>query len=93
MPSGQLRHSWLSELYPDCDVKLVKDIHKDDDSKAWAEYTVRILGRAPDVVFTSEEYGQRWAKFLGCLHILVDMERLTVPVSGTLVRKNPISQW
>jgi len=46
-----------------------------------------------DAVFTSEDYGDDFARYLGVKHILVDKERSKVPVSGTLVRSNPFKYW
>lgn len=46
-----------------------------------------------DVVFTSEDYGEGFAKYLSVDHFLVDKERVTIPISGTLVRENPFKHW
>ena len=46
-----------------------------------------------DAVFTSENYGDDFARYLGIKHVLVDKERKQVPVSGTLIRSNPIQYW
>ncbi len=50
---GEVRKSWLEEIHPDCEIHLVPD-ELEDDSQQWADFTVRHLGRAPDVVFSSE---------------------------------------
>ncbi len=91
--SGDLRQRWLEEIHPEANVMQVEDIGHDDDSEVWAEYTKRILGQAPDVVFTSEGYGDAYARFLGCRHILVDRARHHVPVSATKIRSNPFAYW
>ncbi|MCA9149102.1 MAG: AAA family ATPase, partial [Planctomycetales bacterium] len=54
------------------------------------EFTVSYLGQAPDVVFTSEDYGAEYARLMGARHVLVDRARTTVPVSGTLIRRAPL---
>ncbi|OGZ06666.1 MAG: hypothetical protein A3C93_00235 [Candidatus Lloydbacteria bacterium RIFCSPHIGHO2_02_FULL_54_17] len=87
------RAGWLRELYPDVDVRVVPDIGFDDDSKKWAAYTVEFLGFAPDIVFTSEDYGEPYAKFLGAEHYLVDHERKGVFMSGTTVRADVSKAW
>lgn len=46
-----------------------------------------------DVVFTSEDYGESFARYLGVEHYLVDKERVKIPTSGTAVRNNPFDQW
>ena len=93
VPRGELRIAWLRELYPDVTFFLVDDTLGDDDSKGWAENTVRVLGFAPDVVFTSENYGEPFSHFLGCAHVCVDQSRAAVPVSGTRVREKPLENW
>lgn len=46
-----------------------------------------------DAVFSSEKYGDELARRLGAHHVLVDLDRLTHPVSGTAVRTDPIAHW
>ena len=46
-----------------------------------------------DVVFTSEDYGDDFARYLGIEHHLVDKERIKFPISGTKVRTNPFDNW
>lgn len=46
-----------------------------------------------DVVFTSEDYGDDFAKYLGVEHFLVDKERTKFPISGTAVRNDPFKEW
>jgi HTH-type transcriptional repressor of NAD biosynthesis genes len=91
-PSG-VRAKWLKEIHPGANVIRVKDPGRDDDSKFWAEYTRQILGAAPDVVFTSERYGDDYARYLGARHVCVDLDRTTVPISGSAVRENPRKHW
>jgi NadR type nicotinamide-nucleotide adenylyltransferase len=54
-----------------------------------------ILARVPtpDLVFTSEAYGDELALRLGSRHICVDPMRSRVPVSGTAVRRDPLREW
>ena len=91
--SGELRKQWLQEIHPTACVRAIDDPGEDDNSELWAKYTVRILGSAPDVVFTSEDYGEAYAHFLGCRHVLVDRERTHVPVSARAIRMDPLSYW
>src|SRR5215510_5474328 len=87
-PCGELRAAWLREIHPTTKVLLLDDVYDEQDSRVWAENSVRWLGFVPDVVFTSEDYGERFAHFLGCEHVLVDKDRQCVPISGTIVRSN-----
>lgn len=93
IPDASLRAEWLREIHPDAEVRVVDDCVPADDSRGWAEYTVRCLGYAPDVVFTSEDYGEAYARFLGCRHVLVDRARREMPISGTRVRADPLGCW
>lgn len=87
--AGELRRGWLREIHPDVEVHLVPD-ELGDDVREWARWTVAHLGRAPDVVFSSEAYGPRFAAALGARHLMVDRERAAFPVSGTMVRAAPL---
>lgn len=89
--SGVERARWIQEIHPDVRVKLIDDDRLDDaDSEGWAKATLRVLGFVPDAVFTSEAYGDPYASFMGCVHVLVDKERTTIPISATMVRSDPL---
>jgi NadR type nicotinamide-nucleotide adenylyltransferase len=90
---GELRKAWLEEIHPDCEIHLVPDTLGPDDTQGWAEFTIDHLGgRPPDVVFSSEDYGPRFAACMGCRHVMVDRDRATFPISGTRVRQSPL-EW
>lgn len=86
---GELRKAWLQEIHPDCEIDLVED-ELADDSHEWAQFTARYLGLAPDAVFSSEDYGPEFARLLGARHVMIDRERLVVPISGTQIRASPL---
>lgn len=86
---GELRRAWLEEIHPDCEIHLVPD-ELENDSKPWAEFTINHLRRAPDVVFTSEDYGETFAQYLKCRHVMVDRHRTTIPISATKIRESPL---
>ena len=94
---GELRAKWIKEIHPKARVLLADDnipeekMSAEDYSKAWADYTIKLLGFVPDMAFTSEEYGERWTKYMGCKHFLVDIDRKTIPCSGTMIRVNPLN--
>ncbi|MES2922863.1 MAG: AAA family ATPase [Verrucomicrobiota bacterium] len=90
---GHHRQAWLQEMHPAADVRLIDDRYDENNSRVWAENTVRWLGRAPDAVFTSEHYGDAYAAHMGCRHVMVDHPREAVPCSGTAVRNDPFAQW
>lgn len=92
-PAGELRAEWMREMHRDVRVMLIDDTDDAQDSRVWAENCVRLLGRAPDVLFTSEDYGDEFARHLGCRHVQVDKARAAVPISATRVRADPLGCW
>jgi len=96
---GELRYQWLRELFPDVNVQhFAEDLPQypkehPDFWNIWLNVTRRYVPIGPDVVFTSEAYGDKLAEVLGAQHICVDLRRETFPVSGTAVRDNPLAYW
>ena len=90
---AKLRASWLRTEHPGVKVKVVTDTTDDNDSVGWAKVALAHMNGKIDVVFTSESYGEPWAKAIGCEHHLVDIDRKAYPVSGTQVRKDPFAMW
>lgn len=94
----ELRLGWLMEDNPGLDLRhVVAEQRQDyDDPDIWDQWMASIrsaLPEGPDVVFTSEAYGDEMARRLGAEHICVDPERQARPVSGTAVRENPYRCW
>lgn len=99
------RAGWISQLHPGVEVVVTADDIPDHDprareegiSRAWADRTRALCGQrfghGPGVVFTSEEYGPRYARYLGAEHVGVDPDRARFPVSGTAVRADPFAAW
>lgn len=98
---AELRASWIRESFPADEYPQIR-IHVLDqealglpdggsNGEIWARGTIDFLGYAPDVVFTSEDYGHGWARAMSAEHILVDRARDTVPISGTEIRRNPLA--
>ncbi|MDX6480544.1 MAG: HTH-type transcriptional regulator, transcriptional repressor of biosynthesis s [Gaiellaceae bacterium] len=89
------RAEWIRTIHPAVDVLVIDedDVQlADDDSRGWATATEHALdGGRPDAVFTSEDYGDAYAAFLGCEHVLVDRERSVVPISGSAIRADPLA--
>lgn len=84
-----VRLACLREAHPAAEVIAVSDTLGDDDTIGWAAYTLRLLGYAPDAVFSSEDYGNGYAQLMGATHVMVDRQRTMVPCSGTMIRANP----
>jgi len=97
--SGHLRHTWMSELYPDCRVlHLSRDMPQEpaEHPRFWDIWrdAVRELHPEPiDLVFASEPYGHRLGAELSARFVPVDPARLAVPISGTAVREDLLSAW
>lgn len=90
---GEVRAAWIREMHPGVDVRVIDDRYDENDSRVWAENTIRWLGGRPDAVFTSEDYGERYAAHMGCAHVMVDRARTAVPCSGTAIRNDPYANW
>ena len=85
---GEVRAQWLREIHPDVEVRLVAD-ELEDDTERWAAFTLAQLGRAPDVVFSSEDYGPKFARLMGSKHVSVDPARTRISISATKIRAAP----
>ncbi len=90
---GHMRVDWVQKRFLQALVHSVLDLGEDDNSELWAQHTIERLGMAPDVVFTSEDYGERYAHFMGCKHISVDPQRTRIPISATQIRQDPLAHW
>jgi len=95
---GRFRYEWMKELYPDVNVIWVTDENPSfpkEHPDFWEIWKGTILRNAPrpDVLFTSEEYGDKLAEVLGCKHILVDIDRKKFHISGEKVRADPYGNW
>ncbi|HTU70213.1 MAG TPA: AAA family ATPase [Candidatus Baltobacteraceae bacterium] len=89
-----LRAHWLREIHPGADVRVIPDdpaisAEQTDEEAQWIR---AFLGNeAIDVFFSSEHYGEALARALGASHYMVDRERAMVPVTGTMVRRDPVA--
>jgi HTH-type transcriptional repressor of NAD biosynthesis genes len=98
---GDLRFSWLKEMFQNRDAIIIEKVEDDFDdehlelserTKAWANF---ISKRYPpiDIVFSSEKYGESFAKNLKAEHVPFDETRTKFPVSASLIRKSPFEYW
>jgi NadR type nicotinamide-nucleotide adenylyltransferase len=99
---GALRHAWMAELCPGARVVHVHDDEDElpqepaEDPRFWQRWVAairRVVPSGPDLVFTSEDYGDELARQLGARHVCVDRARAEVPISGTRVRADPLAEW
>jgi len=59
----------------------------------WVPFVNDFIKEELDVVFTSEHYGDDFARYLGIKHHLVDLDRSKFNVSSTKIRNNPYDNW
>jgi NadR type nicotinamide-nucleotide adenylyltransferase len=93
---GSRRVDWLAELHPAVTiVEVVHDLPTDfADEALWRRWIELFRAhwpyeRGPDVVFSSDRYVDELARRLGAAAVVVDADRVIVPVSATMVRENP----
>ena len=93
---GHLRAAWLAELHPDVRVVEVRhDLDTDfSDEELWARWLELFRARwplddGPHVVFSSDPYIDELARRLGADAVVVDADRVTVPISATRIREAP----
>ncbi len=100
---GPLRYEWMREQWAGCpEVTVVycddlnPQVPEDDPENFWDIWRNSLLRRTehtPDFVFASEPYGVKLAETLGARYIPVDQAREIVPVSGTVLRAEPLRFW
>lgn len=87
------RAAWISSICPAVGVYVPSDpppdVSPDDVQREFVRQWLAAKTIAPDVVFSSELYGEGFARHLGIAHRLVDLARLAVPVRGSAIRRDP----
>jgi HTH-type transcriptional repressor of NAD biosynthesis genes len=93
---GELRAEWLAELHPNVAVVEVRhDLDTDfGNEELWAKWMALFRSRwphesGPDVIFSSDPYVDGIAARFGATPVVVDAERVTVPISATQIREAP----
>jgi NadR type nicotinamide-nucleotide adenylyltransferase len=96
---GNLRYEWLKKTFPNLKIYHIEDENPQypeenpDFWNIWRNSIRKFVPEKIDYVFTSEDYGDPLAKILNANHICIDKERSKVPISATLIRKNPHKYW
>jgi HTH-type transcriptional repressor of NAD biosynthesis genes len=96
-----LRFEWIKEIFKES--ASIKPFMIPDDfdnelltieerTAVWANAIKKVYPKI-DLVVTSEPYGVPFAKFLGAQHNIFDLDRTRIPISATMIRSNPFSQW
>ncbi len=93
---GSLRAAWLAELHPGVTVlELRHDLPTDfGDEELWARWMAMFRDNwphadGPHAVFSSDPYVGSLAERFGAAAVVVDAERIAVPISATMIRTDP----
>lgn len=93
---GEMRAAWLTELHPNASVVEVRhDLDTDfGDEELWAQWMALFRSRwphdsGPDVIFSSDPYVDGIAARFGAVPVVVDADRVAVPISATQIREAP----
>lgn len=93
---GALRAGWLAELHPDATVVEVRHRLRTDfgDEELWQRWIELFRAHwphdeGPHVVFSSDGYVDELARRLGAAAVVVDADRVAVPISATAIRTSP----
>ncbi|HVA29228.1 MAG TPA: AAA family ATPase [Candidatus Baltobacteraceae bacterium] len=96
---AQTRARWMQEIQPDADVRIIPEdpleIDPNDAGAQAAHVRTFLNGEPISIVFTSEAYGEAFARALGATHVSIDRDRWFVPCTGTMVRRSPLDylEW
>ncbi len=98
---GELRYQWMWQLCPYDNVELIHitdELPQEPEEhldfwQLWHDTIRRTIPTGPDYVFASEDYGWKLAEVLSSKYIPVDHARQIVPVSGTMIRNDPMRYW
>ena len=89
-PTLEQRAAWLQEIFPQIEVRMLDTASFDSTSElAWTNATQLVLGEVPELMISSENYGEHYSQLLGCKHTHVDLDRTVVPIAASDIRKNP----
>lgn len=97
--AGAVRHAWMQELAPWARVVHLQDENPQfpeehpDFWAIWRESLKRCSARSIDLLFASEDYGQRLAEEIGAQFIPCNGARQLVPISATEIRSDPWKHW
>jgi HTH-type transcriptional regulator, transcriptional repressor of NAD biosynthesis genes len=98
---SHLRFSWIQTIFKDRESIKPTMIPDDFDdlslpwherTQRWADVISKVYPKI-DALFSSEEYGEPFARHLGATHYAFDPDRISLPVSATLIRNSPFKYW
>jgi HTH-type transcriptional repressor of NAD biosynthesis genes len=96
-----LRFSWIMEIFK-AEITIKPNMIVDDfddatlplekRTTAWARVMQQVYPTI-DYIFSSEAYGEPFARQLRAKHISFDAERKKFPVAASLIRNAPLTYW
>jgi HTH-type transcriptional regulator, transcriptional repressor of NAD biosynthesis genes len=93
---GGLRAAWLAELHPDVIViEVDHDLETNfGDQELWSRWMALFRSRwphddGPHAIFSSDPYIDELAARFGADAVVVDPDRVAVPISATQIREAP----
>ena len=95
----ETRADWIRKIYfPDVTVitghnSPTADDHTAETMKLQDDYIVSMMPEKIDFFFSSEWYGEHVAQALGAKNVVVDKDRIQVPVSGTKIRNGEVPSY
>lgn len=96
-----LRFNWIKEIFkyePRIKPAMILDDFDHEElplngrTKIWADQMRKVYPKI-DVLISSEAYGIPFANNLNCIYKSFNPERNIVPISATLIRKEPLKYW
>ncbi len=95
--NGEVRRKWLQEMVPGAMVHHAFAVDEAEGHprpwEVWARDALATLDFTPEVVFSSEDYGEPFAAALGARHVMVDKARTVMPISASDIRADPYAHW
>ena len=88
------RAGWIRSLYPNVTVIEGKDGptvsgYTDEIKKIQEDYILGLLnGKRITHFFSSEPYGEHMSNALNAINVVVDLDRIRFPISGTAIRED-----
>ena len=101
---GMIRKQWLyQELREKNNISLISFPYNQNIlpntsrssrivSEKWAKAIKEVVPDA-EIVFTSEEYGDYLAEYMGITHLAFDKSRVQFPISASRIQSDPFTYW
>ena len=95
----ELRKAWVEAIIPSARVVALthpmpqQPSETPDFWRIWSDTLLSAVGRRPDVLIASMDYGVPLSEALQCSFVRCDMTRASIPISATQIRDNPLLYW